>query len=139
MIAGIDHSGMIFNVVFFITILSLVLQGTTVTIAAKWLGLVDEPQRKDEFGIELPEEIKSAMSEIDITPAVLEHGNKLMQLTLPDHTLAVMVKRDGHYFIPKGNTELKENDKLLMISDDDSALLQAYEVLGVKDYTLKKN
>ena len=139
MIAGINHSGMIFNVVFFITILSLVLQGTTVTIAAKWLGLVDEPQRKDEFGIELPEEIKSAMSEIDITPAVLEHGNKLMQLTLPDHTLAVMVKRDGHYFIPKGNTELKENDKLLMISDDDSALLQAYEVLGVKDYTLKKN
>ena len=115
------------------------LQGTTVTQAAKWLGLVDEPERKDVFGIELPEDIKSAMSEIDITPAVLSHGNKLMQLTLPDHTLAVMVKRDGHYFIPKGNTELKENDKLLMISDNDEALLQAYDSLGVKDYTMKKN
>ena len=103
------------------------------------IGLVDEPERKDVFGIELPEEIKSAMSEIDITPAVLSHGNKLMQLTLPDHTLAVMVKRDGHYFIPKGNTELKENDKLLMISDNDEALLQAYDSLGVKDYTMKKN
>ena len=89
--------------------------------------------------IELPEEIKSAMSEIDITPAVLSHGNKLMQLTLPDHTLAVMVKREGRYFIPKGNTELKENDKLLMISDNDEALLQAYDSLGVKDYTMKKN
>ena len=72
---------------------------------------------------------RQAMSEIDITPAVLSHGNKLMQLTLPDHTLAVMVKRDGHYFIPKGNTELKENDKLLMISDNDEALLQAYDCL----------
>lgn len=100
--------------------------------------MVDEPERKDEFGIELPEEIKSAMSEIDITPAVLSHGNKLMQLTLPDHTLAVMVKREGRYFIPKGNTELKENDKLLMISDNDEALLQAYDSLGVKDYTMKK-
>ena len=112
LIAGVDHGGMIFNIVFFITILSLLIQGTTVTQVAKWLGLVDKPERKDVFGIELPEDIKSAMSEIDITPAVLSHGNKLMQLTLPDHTLAVMVKRDEHYFIPKGNTELKENDKL---------------------------
>lgn len=139
MIAGIEHAGLIFNVVFFITILSLLIQGTTVTLAAKWLGLVDQPERKDVFGIELPEEIKSAMSEIDITPAVLVHGNKLMELTLPDHTLAVMVKREGRYFIPKGNTVLKENDKLLMISDNDEALLQAYESLGITDYTLKKN
>ena len=138
-IAGVAHGSMFFNIVFFITILSLLIQGTTVTLSAKWLGLIDEPERKDEFGIELPDNIKSAMSEIDITPAVLSHGNKLMDLTLPDHTLAVMVKRDGRYFIPKGNTELKENDKLLMISDNDEALLQAYESLGVKEYTMKKN
>ena len=138
-VAQVPGADVIFNIVFFITILSLLIQGTTVTQAAKWLDMVDEPERKDEFGIELPEEIKSAMSEIDITPAVLSHGNKLMQLTLPDHTLAVMVKREGRYFIPKGNTELKENDKLLMISDNDEALLQAYDSLGVKDYTMKKN
>ena len=139
LIAGIEHAGMIFNVVFFITILSLLIQGTTVTLAAKWLDQIDEPERKDEFGIELPDEIKSAMSEIDVTPAVLEHGNRLMELKLPDHTLAVMVKREGLYFIPKGNTELKDGDKLLMISDNDEALLQSYEALGVTEYTMKKN
>lgn len=139
LIAGVQHASLIFNVVFFITILSLLIQGTTVTLAAKWLDQIDEPAKKDAFGIELPEDIKSAMSEIEITPAVLAHGNKLMQLTLPDHTLAVMVKRDGLYFIPKGNTELKENDILLMISDNDEALLQAYRLLGITDYTLKKN
>lgn len=139
LIAGVNHAGLIFNVVFFITILSLLIQGTTVTYAAKLLDQIDAPEKKDEFGIELPEDIKSAMSEIDITPEVLSHGNRLMQLTLPDHTLAVMVKRKGRYFIPKGNTELKEKDKLLMISDNDEALLQAYQALGVKDYTIKKN
>lgn len=139
LIAGVQHASLIFNIVFFITILSLLIQGTTVTLAAKWLNQIDEPEKKDVFGIELPEEIKSAMSEIEITPAVLAHGNKLMQLTLPDHTLAVMVKRGRHYFIPKGNTELKENDKLLMISDNDEALLQAYQALGITDYTFKKN
>ena len=139
LIAGIENANLIFNVVFFITILSLLVQGTTVTHVAKWLHLTDAPDRKDEFGIELPEEIKSAMSEIEITKEVLRHGNKLMQLKLPDHTLAVMVKRDGKYFIPKGNTELHENDKLLMISDNDEALLQSYESLGIKGFTMKKN
>ncbi len=138
-IAGIEHASMFFNIVFFITIVSLLTQGTTVTAAAHWLGLEDEPERKDEFGIELPEEIKSAMSEIEMTPAVLAHGNKLMELELPDHTLAVMVKREGRYFIPKGNTELHEKDRLLVISDNHEALLNAYDSLGVKDYTMKKN
>lgn len=138
-IAGIGHGSMFFNIVFFITILSLLIQGTTVTQAAKWLGMIDEPARKDEFGIELPEEIKSVMSEIELTPAVLAHGNKLMQLSLPDHTLAVMVKRDGRYFIPRGDTELKQNDLLLVISDNDQALLDAYKSLGVTDYTMRKN
>ena len=50
-----------------------------------------------------------------------------------------MVKREGRYFIPRGNTELQERDKLLIISDNDEALLQAYESLGVTDYTMKKN
>lgn len=139
LIAGVEHAGLIFNVVFFITILSLLIQGTTVTLAAKWLDQIDVPEKKDEFGIELPEDIKSVMSEIDMTPEVLSHGNKLMQLSLPDHTLAVMVKRNGRYFIPKGNTELWENDKLLMISDNDEALQQAYRALGIKGYTIRKN
>jgi cell volume regulation protein A len=137
--AHIENAGLIFNVVFFITILSLVIQGTTVVSSANLLKLVDEPVRKDAFGIELPDGIKSAMSEIDVTATVLQHGNKLMELCLPDHTLAVMVKRNDHYFIPKGNTILLENDKLLMISDNDEALLHAYTTLGITHYTMKKN
>lgn len=139
LLAGIEHAQWFFNIVFFITILSLLVQGTTVTYVARLLHLIDKPEAKEEFGMELSEDIRSVMSEIDLTPEVLAHGNRLMDLNLPDHTLAVMVKRDGRYFIPTGKTILKANDKLLMISDDDKALLQSYEMLGVKDYTLKQN
>lgn len=107
MIEGIEYAGMFFNIVFFITILSLLIQGTTVTLAAKWLKVVDDPVRKSEFNVELDEDIKSAMSEIDITKEVLVHGNQLADLNLPDHTLAVMIKREGRYFIPRGNTKLR--------------------------------
>lgn len=41
LIAGIENAGLIFNVVFFITILSLLIQGTSVTHVAKWLHLTD--------------------------------------------------------------------------------------------------
>lgn len=139
LIARIEHASMFFNIVFFITLLSLLVQGTTVTQSARWLNLVKKPEWEDEFGIDLPEDIKSTLSEIKVTPELLAHGNMLMNLPLPDHTLAVMVKRDGHFFVPKGNTVFKENDRILMISDYDDALLKAYEELGVKDFTIKKN
>ena len=137
LIAGVEHARWFFNIVFFITILSLLVQGTTVTYVARLLKLIDKPPVKEEFGVEFSEDIRSVMREIAITPQVLEHGNRLMDLSLPDHTLAVMVKRNNRYFVPKGNTVLKENDRLLMISDDNEALLQSYESMGIQKYTVK--
>jgi NhaP-type Na+/H+ and K+/H+ antiporter len=36
------------------------------------------------------------------------------------------VKRDSQYFIPKGNTELHPDDKLLIITNDENALIETY-------------
>jgi cell volume regulation protein A len=138
--AGIPHAGFIFNVVFFITILSLLTQGTTVAMMAHGLDLSeDEKVNSEMLGIELPDEIKSAMSEIEIIPSVLQSGNKLMNLSLPDNTLVVMVKRGEKFFIPKGHTLLREGDKLLVISDNETELYQTYQDLGITDYSVKKN
>ena len=62
-----------------------------------------------------------------------------MDLTLPDNTLVVMVKREDSFFIPKGKTKLKPGDELLVITDNDEELLKVYQQLGIKDYTLQKN
>ena len=140
LIAQIPQASLIFNVVFFITILSLLIQGTTVSYMAKLLGLTEkEKENKSNFGMELSEDIKSAMSEIMVEPSLLEHGNRLMDLTLPDNTLVVMVKREDSFFIPKGKTKLKPGDKLLVITDNDEELLKVYQQLGIKDYTFQKN
>lgn len=139
-IAGVPHADLIFNVVFFITILSLVVQGMTVSVFANWLGLATpEPKTGNTFGVELPEAIKSAMSEIAITETILKNGNKLMDLSLPDNTLAVMLKRDNNFVIPTGKTVLHDGDKLLVITDNDEELRHTYESLGIDDYTIQKN
>ena len=118
LIAGINNASLIFNIVFFITIVSLLLQGTTVNFMARKLGLVDDtdPAPRDFSFEELPEEIKPALSEIDVTADMLASGDRLMDLPLPDDELVVTVKRNDVFFIPNGSSKLILGDKLMIIS-----------------------
>ncbi len=139
-IAQVENSSQIFNIVFFITILSLIVQGTTVSYSAKLLGLAAPDDKKDtEFGVELPEGIKSIISEITVTDNLLSMGDCLMDIPLPDNTLVVMVKRDNNFLIPKGKTRLYENDKLLVITEDEEELKRVYDRLGIDEYCIYKN
>ena len=121
--AGIDNASFIFNTVFFITIVSLLVQGTTVNYMAQKLKLVDEnPEagRKKFHFEELPAEIKSTFSEMPVTADMLVKGDRLMDLPLPDDELVVAVKRDGAFFIPNGSSHIFLNDKLMIISHSQS-------------------
>jgi cell volume regulation protein A len=126
-----DVAALIFNVVFFITMLSLVIQGTTVSAMAKLMGLTSKLP-EDDFGIDLPDKIKSALSEIEVREAFLAKGEQLKNISLPDNTLVVMVKRGEEYFVPTGSSELKLGDKLLVISDNNMELKQELEQLGIE-------
>ena len=140
LLAEIQHASLIFNVVFFITILSLVIQGTTVSYMAKLLGLAIPEPPKAAFNLELPEEIKTAMSEIEVAPNMLHKGDALMDLILPDNTLVVMIKRlEGSFCVPKGKTKLRVGDKLLVITDNDEELRHTYDSLGITNYSITKN
>lgn len=140
--AGVPNARWIFNIVFVITLVSLLVQGTTLPLVAKLLGLAEKPdtyRRIQDFDVEFAEEIKSAMTEIYISEDTLKHGHNLMQLPLPDKTLAVMVKRGEKFFIPTGQTELLAGDKLLVISDDENALKETYKNIGIHNYSYQKN
>ncbi|MDO6389497.1 potassium/proton antiporter [Pontibacter sp. BT731] len=131
--ADVPHARLIFNIVFFCTLISLIVQGTTLSQVAVWLGLAEKPREQHklkDFDIEFSDEIKSITTEINITEQMLANGSYLMDLPLPDKTLAVMVKRDGKYFVPKGKTALQEDDKLLIITDDLEALMQNMQSMG---------
>lgn len=130
LIARIEHADYMFNIVFLITIVSLLTQGTTVGLMARLLGLATE-EKTAAFGIDLPEKIKAALSEIDVHPVLLVQGDRLRDLTLPDNTLVVMIKRGDNYFVPKGATRLVVGDKLLVISDNDEELHREYQSLGI--------
>lgn len=131
--ADVPHARLIFNIVFFCTLISLVVQGTSLAKMADWLGLSEKPDETGtlkNFDLEFSDEIKSATSEITIHEKHLTKGNKLMDLGLPERTIVVMVKRDDKYFVPDGKTLLVANDILLVITDDQRALRETYKRLN---------
>lgn len=114
---AIPGSDQIFNIVFFITLLSLVIQGTTITPAASLLRLNEPmPEQQDMFGIEVPEEA-GKLAEITLTEDSLLHGDTLKDLQLPEGMLVMMIKRDDKFMVPNGRVKLHAGDRLLIISD----------------------
>lgn len=135
-ISGVRQAEIMFNIVFFITILSLVLQGTSVPLVAQWLGLgsqqtkVSKPKLK-EFDLDLADEISAVIAEIVISEGMLKNGNRLSDLSLPDKVLVTMIKRNGEFIVPRGNTLLESGDIVLLIADNEEVLAQTYRHLGL--------
>jgi cell volume regulation protein A len=132
LVAGVENAELIFNVVFIMTILSLVIQGTTVSSMAELFGLA-YAEKESKFDDALQDKMKSAFTEIAVTAQMISDGRSLKKVHLPDNTLVVMVCRDGDYFVPKGNTQLQLGDKLLILSDRNDELQAHYKEYGVED------
>ena len=113
-VAGLEDHHTIFNIVFFITILSLLVQGTTITSMAQYLKL-SEPLLNDvsDFGVEIPEDSGSSLKDLYVTSTMLEKGSFVRDLHLPQGQLVMMVKRDNELLVPNGQLELREGDHLL--------------------------
>ena len=118
-IAGIEGSNIIFNIVFFITLVSLIVQGSSIPFIARFLKLSTPLEETgNTFGIELPDELDTDLSDLLITETILaEKGNTLKYMNLPKGTLVMMVKRGDQFLIPDGKLELQVDDKLLLISE----------------------
>lgn len=130
--ADIEQADLLFNVVFLSTIVSLLVQGTTVSGMANLLGLAFE-ERESAFDVRMHENMTSALTEIEVNANMLASGHTLSQITLPENTLVMMVCRDGAYFVPKGKTELKLGDKLLVITDRSEELATTYRDMGIDE------
>jgi cell volume regulation protein A len=133
LLAGIDKASAIFNIVFFVSLTSVLIQGTTLTVVAKWLN-VGLPQKAkpmsptDELLIEHP---KTIMKEIVIEPHSTAVGLKIVELNFPKKAIIAMIERDGNYLTPNGLTELNANDRLVVLTDKSEILHDVYASLRI--------
>ncbi len=104
-----------FNIVFFTTLISLLMQGMTLAKVAKWLRVDDIPPPEVEtFGIEMPDEM-GMLTDTVIEKDDPENGTALRDINMPLGKRIVMIKRKDRFIVPDGNVILEEGDKLLVL------------------------
>jgi cell volume regulation protein A len=131
LLAGIEKSHMIFNLVFFISLTSVLLQGTTLRHVAKWLHVTvpEKAKQRTPPDIELSDTMKSELTEIEIddrSPAV---GKRILELGFPRAALIALIKRKGVFITPNGSTVIEPYDKLVIIAENAESLKLVHECL----------
>ena len=120
-VAGFEGSSEMFNMVFLITLFSLLLQGTSLTPVARMLRLCyDEDPKAETFGMEIPEEM-GMLRDHTVSEEDLSAGTTLRDLSLPHGIRVMMVRRGDRFLVPHGSMILEPGDRLIIImgeSDD---------------------
>ncbi|AEE52810.1 potassium/proton antiporter [Haliscomenobacter hydrossis] len=132
LLAGIDKANMIFNIVFFISVTSVLIQGTTLSIVAKWLKVALPETVKplteiDKLILELP---KSVSQEIEILPNFYAVNKRIVDLNFPTSAFIVMIRRNGEYIRPGGSTEIEAKDILMVLADSQEDFAQVNDCLS---------
>lgn len=132
LLAGIDKAGMIFNIVFFISVTSVLIQGTTLPIVAKWLHVASSKDEKPISATEkfMPDIPKTSMKEIEVTPGCYAVDKKIVDLGFPENTFIAMIKRNHEYLVPTGSTVVEANDTLVVLSANDDEFKKVVECLN---------
>ncbi|WP_423130270.1 potassium/proton antiporter [Gaoshiqia sp. Z1-71] len=135
LLAGVHKAQMIFNIVFFISLTSVLIQGTTLPVVARWLGLTlpESLKQRTQSDLELFDSIKSALTEIIIPEDCAVVGKQIVQLALPKTTLISFIKRGNSYITPSGSTILEGQDKLFLLSENKESLEKAFACLELKE------
>jgi len=122
LVAGIENSGMVFNIVFFVVLLSVLLQGTTLPLIAKLLKVTDPAYQASQYPIEITAGglIPSELKEIKLNPDSPSIGKAIYQLGLPPGFLIVLIARQDAFIQPLGSTILETGDALLALTEKDA-------------------
>jgi potassium/hydrogen antiporter len=105
----------IFNAVFFVVVVSTILQATTLERVARALGLVAPAPPVPEPPLEV-----GPMSQLDLVEFAVArddavNGSAVRELGLPRDALIAVIHRDGEAVPPRGNTVVQVGDRLFVL------------------------
>jgi cell volume regulation protein A len=122
LLAGLEQSNQIFNIVFFVVLTSSLLQGTTISRVARLLGVEAPLAAKRAYPIEfVPDQsIRSDLVELVIGEGSPSVGKTVVSLGLPQGALIVLLGRGNEFIVPTGRTVLEAGDTLLILADENA-------------------
>lgn len=109
---GLEKAEYFFDLVFFIVLFSVILQGISIPWVARKLGVTEllKEDPSPEIGNLLPSGFVSIEATVsDQSPA---HDKRIVDLGLPAGVLLTSLERDGRYLVPQGKSVLLAGDKV---------------------------
>lgn len=118
LLAGVPRAEMIFNLVFFIVVSSVLVQGTTLPRVARWLSIATAtPSVPSQPLAYVPAiDLSSQVSEIRVAAGSAAVDQSILELGLPNGALVVLIGRDGETLVPNGGTVLHPDDLLVIVA-----------------------
>ena len=97
LIYGTEHARLYFNVAFFIVLVSLLLQGWTIAVAARWLRLEVPPaiEPLQRVSLDAPGHYEHEILGYEVMAGSQIAGRELSELRLSDRAQVMVVMRDG--------------------------------------------
>ena len=126
--ASIPHADIYFNIVFFVVIASVFIQGTSIPFVSKILKL-DVPlayRRQYPIEFEKMEGIDAELTDVIVPYNSEVVGKRISDLNIPEKCLIMLISRNDKFIIPSGSVIIEGGDVLLVLANtmDFSALQQ---------------
>jgi cell volume regulation protein A len=111
----VPHRETMFNAVFFVVVVSALVQGTTLEWVARRLGLIHPTPPVREAPLEV-----GPLSQLDLVDFAVAHdhavnGSLVRELGLPRSALIAVINREGEAIPPRGSTMVRAGDLLFVL------------------------
>src|SRR5262249_51180205 len=136
LIAGVSGAKTIFNLVFFVVFISVLLQGATIPAVSRWLNVAAPLGKRFRYPIEYTPtaDEKNQLVEVPVPPGSTAIGRRLVDMALPIGALVVLIRRDDDVLVPRGSTQIQAGDVLLVLAERDAlSLTRAIVNAGARD------
>ena len=116
-VLGIPGSERVFDIVFFVVLVSVIVQGVTLPRVARWLGVAEAASPVEQAIAATGGEERGAKT-LRLVVGGQAEGRALLELGLPAGALVALIEREGTQIVPQGGTTLREGDVALVIMQE---------------------
>lgn len=130
--AGMDQGRFVFDVVFFVVLISSLIQGSTLDWIAGKLGLITGYRKKPPYSLELLALQKSntEILNLAVDEGIPISGRAIKDIALPQDTIITAIVRDQQLIAPRGPTVIKPGDVLFVLTSFESKK-KVYQLFGI--------